>query len=229
MRRRGTALLLLAAGTLGLARAAWIPAKAELAQLMLARAWAHSQARGVPVAPWPWADTDPVARLTAPRLGVERLVLAGAHGRSLAFGPGHWSGSASPGNAGNVVIAGHRDTHFAFLQHLALGDLLWLEARSGERSAYRVAYADVAHESDSAPMEPVGRAVLTLITCYPFDAVVPGGPLRYVVRAVRQGDVPDCLTSESSDECAARSETVRNVPLSQSPRFSSIGGIFDSR
>ena len=42
--------------------------------------------------PWRWADTSPIARLEVPRLGVRRVVLAGATGAVLAFGPGHIHG-----------------------------------------------------------------------------------------------------------------------------------------
>lgn len=188
MSRRIAALVLLVVGCVCLAHAAWIPAKARLAQLLLARAWERSRTQGVDVPPWPWADTHPVARLSVPRLGIERMVLAGISGRTLAFGPGHYDGSAEPGRRDNVVLAGHRDTHFAFLRELAPGDEIFLEARSGARQRFRVERAQVLHEREGAVMEPTGRAELTLITCYPFDAVVPGGPLRYVVQA-RADDV----------------------------------------
>ncbi len=58
-------------------RAAWIEAKAQLAQRLMLRAWSSSQGGGGDARPWPWADTHPVARLTVPRLGVDQLVLAG--------------------------------------------------------------------------------------------------------------------------------------------------------
>ena len=69
---------------------AWIHAKAMLAQSLLETAWSETLRTGKEVKPWPWADTWPVARLTVPRLGIRRIVLAGASGSSLAFGPGHF-------------------------------------------------------------------------------------------------------------------------------------------
>jgi sortase A len=63
-----------------------------------------------------------VARLVVPSEDVEMIVLAGASGRTLAFGPGHLKGTPLPGQAGNAVISGHRDTHFAFLARLHLAD-----------------------------------------------------------------------------------------------------------
>jgi len=110
-------------------------------------------------------------------------VLAGASGEALAFGPGHLSQSATPGSEGNSVIAGHRDTHFAFLKHLKSGDRLQLEAQDGKIHEYRVTDLRVVLETETEVLLPTEQAMLTLITCYPFDALNPGGPLRYVVRA----------------------------------------------
>ena len=132
--------------------------------------------------PWPWADTWPVARLTAPRLDVEVYTLADASGHALAFGPAHVAVTAAPGVSDNVAFAGHRDTHFAFLRQLVPGDLLVLESRT-HSLRYHVTETRVVHESETQILERSGRAELTLITCFPFDAIVPGGPLRYIVRA----------------------------------------------
>ena len=183
MRRSAWWVLALSlAGAACLGSGLWIHAKAALAQVLLERAWARSLAGEERARPWPWADTWPVARLVAPRLDRSMLVLAGASGRTLAFGPAHVEPSAPPGAADNVALAGHRDTHFAFLRDLAPGDELWLESRESRRR-YRVEEAGVFHESQTGLLERSGRAELTLITCFPFDALLPGGPLRYVVRA----------------------------------------------
>lgn len=157
--------------------------KAWLAQRLLLRAWAETRAGTGRVKPWPWADTWPVARLSAPRLGVQLIVLADASGRSLAFGPGHVAGTAPPGAAGNTILSGHRDTQFRFLKDLALGDEIRLETADGATHVYGVTGTFVVHASDPDVGQETGAPRLTLVTCYPFDAVVPGGPLRYVVEA----------------------------------------------
>ena len=163
---------------------AWIHAKAWLAQLLLERSWAAAQATGSSPPPWPWADTRPIARLTAPRQDVDLFVLAGASGRTLAFGPGHHDGSAAPGTRGNVVLSGHRDTHFRFLREVATGDVLTLETAAGARTRYRIRRLDIVDSRHLAFARRPSERVLTLVTCYPFDALTPGGPLRYVVTAV---------------------------------------------
>ena len=172
-------------GLLGIALVAnglWIPVKAELAQFLIEASWARAQRGEDRPRPWPWADTWPVARLRVPSLDKEVYVLAGASGQSLAFGPAHVSSTASPGHPDNIVIAGHRDTHFAFLRDLKEGDVLMLETPTST-DRYRVDGAQVVHEARTDLLLPTGRSELTLITCFPFDSVMTGGPLRYVVFA----------------------------------------------
>ncbi len=188
MRRKSllvTAAVLASLGTASFGQGAWIVAKAELAQVLLERAWQTTRDGGAQVRPWSWADTWPVARLQAPNQGAEMIVLAGSSGAVMAFGPGHLDGSAQPGEAGNVVISGHRDTHFAFLRDIESGDEIRLETPNGVEHSYRVESARVVDEWDASAMAPTDGDVLTLVTCYPFEALAPGGPLRYVVRAVK--------------------------------------------
>ena len=174
-------------GALCAADGAWIYVKAAAGQWLLERAWTRSAVDGTAAKPWPWADTHPIARLIVPAHGIDEIVLAGASGRTLAWGPGHYDGSALPGAEGNAVLSAHRDTHFRFLQRLVPGDGLEIETREGMRRHYRV--RDVAVVDTHALRIPRDTAVatLTLVTCYPFDAVVPGGPLRYVVVAEADG------------------------------------------
>ena len=157
--------------------------KAGLAQILLQNAWGKTQAGETAVKPWPWADTYPVGRLEIPALDSDMIVLAGATGRTLAFGPAHLLSSAPPGGNDNMVILGHRDTHFSFLQKVEIGEVVFLETADGDRHRYRVGQIDVVHESETEVVQLDGVKRLTLITCYPFDAITPGGPMRYVVRA----------------------------------------------
>lgn len=177
---------LLGLGFWQLGQGAYIPAKAWFAQELLLRAWDRAGQGQSRPAPWPWADTWPVARLLAQGGEVDLIVLAGGSGRTLAFGPGHLSASAKPGNRGNSVIAGHRDTHFRFLKHLAIGESLWIETADGQSHAFDVVHLDVVDSRRMGLELDSDNAVLSLVTCYPFDAIEPGGPLRYVVTARRR-------------------------------------------
>lgn len=175
--------LLAMAGAASFGRGAYIFAKAQLAQLLLHRAWEHTRATGAASRPWPWADTHPVARLAAPGLDADVLVLAGASGRTLAFGPGHLDGSALPGDAGNAVITAHRDTHFRFLGRVAPGDELTVERSDGAVRRFRVRASYVADARELNLPRDTPVPTLTLVTCYPFDTLAPGGSLRFVVVA----------------------------------------------
>jgi sortase A len=161
-----------------------IHAKAIVAQILLDRAWQRTRAGEAEAKPWPWADTWPVARLTATGLDGWVYVLADASGRSLAFGPGHLGGTAAPGAAGNSIIAGHRDTHFRFLQVLAADGWVTLETADGNTAKFRVVDKRVVDTRRTQMVQDSDSPMLTLVTCYPFDAINPGGPLRYVVTAV---------------------------------------------
>lgn len=162
-------------------QAGWVHAKAVLAQQLLQRSWSAVQFGRDAPAPWPGADTRPVARLRMTRLGIDQVVLEGDSGRVLAFGPGWAPSSAAPGAQGNVVLSGHRDTHFAWLQQLQAGDVIELDTPGATRRfvirSHRV--ADARREQIALGDEDR----LTLVTCWPFEAVQSGGPLRYVVSA----------------------------------------------
>ena len=166
-----------------IAQGSYIHAKAQLAQILLEAAWTETLDGHKEVKPWPWADTWPVSRLSAPRLGISRIVLAGANGSALAFGPGHLFESSAPGEFGNTVIAGHRDTHFEFLQKLKVGDSLELQTPNARTLIYQVIATKIVNENDLEHLSSDDEQLLTLLTCYPFNALQSGGSQRYLVIA----------------------------------------------
>jgi sortase A len=161
----------------------WIHIKAQVAQWLLQDAWQKTQQDGGIHKPWKWADHWPVARLMVAHLQVDQVVLEGDSGNVLAFAPGHNARSASPGSHGTIVISGHRDTHFSFLRHLQPGQMVELQTPSGKRR-YRISGSQVVDVNTTRINVGSGINQLLLVTCYPFDAVVAGGPLRYVATAV---------------------------------------------
>jgi sortase A len=179
------ATISVALGTIGLVcitAACWIHVKAFAAQVLINAAWNRTQ-RGVAQArPWPWADTTPVARLTF-RDDETLVVLEGSSGRNLAFAPSHDAASVLPGDAGNSVISAHRDTHFRELEHTRIGDRIQVERPDGRRFLFSVSDVRVVDSRTKRIALDSDTAHLTLVTCYPFDAITPGGPLRFVVTA----------------------------------------------
>ena len=180
---KGLLIVLPLCGMWQIGSASYIHAKAILAQVLLETAWDKTLHGQQEVKPWSWADTWPVSRLNVPGLGIDRIVLAGASGSSLAFGPGHLFGSSLPGKQGNTVIAGHRDTHFKFLKDIKQGELIQLQSLTGETFQYVVSEAIIVHEKEAEYLANKSENILTLITCYPFNAIRSGGPLRYLVIA----------------------------------------------
>ena len=182
----GLIVILSLAGAGQVGSGTWIYMKAQLAQVLLQRAWASTLTGEPSVKPWPWADTWPVARLTVPSKDLDLIVLNGAYGRTLAFGPGYLESSAPPGSIGTTILTGHRDTHFRFLQRLKEGDELLLTTNNHPPYHYRVSSTTVVDARTASIQQDTQQSQLALVTCYPFDAISPGGPLRYVVMAAEE-------------------------------------------
>lgn len=183
------ASLLLAAGFAIIAWAAWIPAKAALAQILMDRAWAQQEATNEPRRPWPWADFTPAARLHFHQQDRSVLALTDASGESLAFGPTLMAASAAPGDRGVAVFAAHRDTHFAFLDSLDRGEKITVET-GGATQTYTVTGSEIV-EWNRSGIQPDdnGPPRIALVTCWPLDAQFRG-PLRYIVWAQLDESTP---------------------------------------
>ena len=125
-----------------------------------------------------------IAALSIPRVHLSAVVLHGSDSQTLRRGPGHLEHTALPGDSGNMVIAGHRDSFFWPLRHVERGDDIFVDTRKG-RFHYRVTSLRVVNPHDLSVLEPTDAATLTLITCYPFW-VLGNAPDRYVVRATRR-------------------------------------------
>ena len=172
--------------TLGLsifAYGAYIPAKAVFAQYLINNAWNDSIRSGETHKPWEWADMHPVMKLSSAKHNQELIVLSGDKGNSLAFAPGHNLFSYMPNHGGTTVISAHRDTHFEFLQEVSINDIFELTDRNNTTSSYEVSDIKIIDATKQDITIHSDKDELKLITCYPFDALVARGPLRYVVTA----------------------------------------------
>lgn len=199
---------LLTVGLWQLGEGSWIYAKAGLAQQLLQRAWSRTLAGDTNVKPWPWADTWPVARLLVPSQDIDQIVLEGAYGRTLAFGPDHVESAEPIDSASSIILTGHRDTHFRFLKWLKPNEVIELEMATGTRRRYRVAETRIADSRTGAIELAPRQPQLVLVTCYPFDALQAGGPFRYVVTAIMEG--AEDLRVAATHERARRNERGKN-------------------
>ena len=186
---KAAAVLALITGLGFLADAFWLYGKAQVGQMLLSRAWAKTLEDGEDHKPWPWADHWPVARLISEEHNIDQIVLAGDSGSVLAFAPGMNLQASKPGEAGAVIISGHRDTHFRFLQNLKPGAELTLETHDGKHQ-YRIEETRIV-DSRTTRIDPtLDNGQLVLITCYPFETVDPGGPMRFVALG-RETETPN--------------------------------------
>jgi sortase A len=129
-------------------------------------------------------DGASLGEIQISRLGLRAIVVQGESAPVLRHGVGHLSDTALPGEVGNVVLAGHRDTFFRSLSGVRAGDSITLKTRDGEFE-YLVESTSVVAPSAIQVLEPRGGRTLTLITCYPFS-YIGAAPNRFIVRARQQ-------------------------------------------
>jgi sortase A len=122
-----------------------------------------------------------LGRIEISAIGLTAMIQEGTNARTLRRAVGHISGTPLPGQQGNVVLTGHRDTFFRPLANIRKNDEITLTTLSGSY-CYRVDSTEVVEPEDTKVLVDSGDAVLTLVTCYPFYFVGPA-PRRFIVRA----------------------------------------------
>ena len=122
-----------------------------------------------------------VARLEVPSLNLSTTVLEGTDDGTLRRGSGHIEDTPFPGQAGNVGIAGHRDTVFRPLKRVHIGDALNLTT-ADRIYRYRISKTFIVGPDDVYVLDPTDHATLTLVTCYPFE-FIGHAPRRFIVQA----------------------------------------------
>ena len=122
-----------------------------------------------------------IGEMEIPRLGLSAIIVQGDSPSALRHAVGHLSETAFPGESGNVVLAGHRDTFFRPLRNIRQGDSITLKTLAGGFQ-YLVESTAIVSPSDTQVLQPSSGSTLTLVTCYPFYYVGPA-PKRFVVRA----------------------------------------------
>jgi sortase A len=122
-----------------------------------------------------------LGRLEIPTLGVSTIVREGEDARTLQLAIGHIAGTALPGTAGNMGLAGHRDTFFRKLREIDPGDVIRMVAVEGTFT-YVVESTQIVDPGDLWVLDPTPEPSLTLVTCYPFT-YIGEAPQRFIVRA----------------------------------------------
>jgi sortase A len=126
-----------------------------------------TKAEKVSYEPYP-SKGDALGTITLPSLGLTWAIFQGTEKSQLAKGVGHFLGSVLPGEHDNSVLAGHRESVFNRLGELVLGDLISVSTSAG-KFEYQIREFRIVERSDRTVIVPTPTAVLTLVTCYPFN------------------------------------------------------------
>jgi len=125
-----------------------------------------------------------LGRVAAPRIGLDVAFGEGVYAKALTRGPGHWPGTPMPGQHGNAVLSGHRNTHTAPFRNLNLlrdGDKVTVTLKGGRPVTFRVDDTTIVKEAEfkefvlRQPKNPDARTV-TLFACHPA-----GNPVNRIV------------------------------------------------
>ena len=176
------ALLLLAGGGYSSFQAIKIEVKAKLAQVLLDYTWNKSLKENKPYKPWPSFDGSAILKLEIPRYNISQIVLEGTSGQALAFGPAFHKESFLPSANKITAISSHRDSHGEYIKNLEIGDILKLQDLDKNWHTYKIEEFLIVNVKETNKINKTNR--LLLITCYPFDAILSGTPLRYIVSAI---------------------------------------------
>lgn len=130
------------------------------------------------------AGPPPLGRIEIPSVGVSAIVEEGDSDATLAESVGHLTGTALPGQSGNVALAAHRDTYFRDLSDIQNGDEIFFTTATAIYK-YRVSATVIVDPSDVGVLAPSTDSRLTLITCFPFHYIGPA-PKRFVVVAQQE-------------------------------------------
>ena len=143
----------------------------------------HAKLLRPPEIPPTSATNGLIGRIEIARLNLSVMVIEGDDEKVLRRAAGHITGTALPGQNGNVAITAHRDTFFRPLRNIQLDDVITFTTLQG-KYRYRVVFTKIVSPQDVAVLDPTGGEILTLVTCHPFY-FVGAAPNRFIVRAER--------------------------------------------
>jgi sortase A len=176
---------LLVIGSLLCLHASWLPAKGWLSQQLISYSWHQSIDLKQQIKPWPWADTYPIAELLFQRLNKRVVVLNGGDATTLAFSAGAIAPFNQTMSKQPLVVAGHRDSHFSFLDKVFINDIISLTDENGQNQRYKVETIDIIDASAGYLPILANDSQLILITCYPFTNTSINSNERYVITALK--------------------------------------------
>lgn len=163
----------------------WLPIKGWLSQQLISYSWHETISLNQKIKPWPWADTYPIAELSFQRLNKSIVVLNGGDPTTLAFSAGAIAPFNQVLSTKPFVVAGHRDSHFSFLNEVFMNDIISLADSHGQSQLYQVEAIEIVDASTGQLPVLADNSQLVLITCYPFTDASSNSNERYVITAKR--------------------------------------------
>ena len=140
----------------------------------------------------------PLGEFELPRLKLSYVLLEGTDNRTLDKSIGHVEGTGLVGEAGNIGIAGHRNTHFRKLEWVRRGDEILL-SKAGQKYSYKVEWIRLVSPSSVQVLDPSHGPAITIVTCFPFE-YVGAAPLRLIVRALPEDETRERLLPTPSSQ-----------------------------
>jgi sortase A len=177
-----------------------------LGQRKLAREWRRQQQ----LANWseqPQPVQGGLTRISIPKINLDAIVAEGTTRHDLLLGPGHMLKTPEPGEFGNAVITGHRDTFFRHLHELEKGDVITV-LRDGKSYRYEVTAKKIVAAADVSVIQAAKSSRLTLITCYPTYYIGPA-PDRLVVFTQRVSEPNEVAVIKTTHESASAGDANR--------------------
>jgi len=159
-----------------------IPEQSAIPEVGVQTSGTSFASRALPSLPKLFApDPDVIGRLEVPRLGLAVMVREGMDAATLRRAAGHATSTALPGERGNFVVLGHRDSFFRGLRELREGDIVRIRTTRASFN-YAVQSIQVVEPESLARLAAPGESSVTLITCFSFNYIGPA-PRRFVAQA----------------------------------------------
>jgi len=179
-------------------------------------------AAGPITVPRPIEPRAPLGRLDIDRLDLSVAMSEGVDRLTLLRAAGHIPASPLPGEPGNVVIAGHRDTFFRPLENIAVDDTVRVTTDYGA-FLYRVVSTEIVRPTQTEVLQDGPEPTLTLVTCYPFR-YVGRAPQRFIVTARQIDPAPaPAATEQTYRTTRTRAEEPPARPALQRTKYAPAG------
>ena len=170
-------------GLVGITKASIMPIKAIIGQQYLEVAWKESLRANKLSKPWRSADFYMIGKLTVPKLKISRVILNSSTGEAMAWGIGRVDNAQSSSKGGQIILAGHRDSHMQFMSKLNVGDKVELMMSNRVLKTFIISKTDITKKPELAVSAlNTKNEILILTTCWPFNSQKPGSE-RYIVTA----------------------------------------------